>query len=327
MSPSMAQVDTDNSCCSHADKGGSGVFGMGKSRFLQFDNNFFGGQEFTINSQNASLDGKRAEISHGHTIGGKLKFPLLLKDKFKMIGGLKYYHTEYQFDIEDDLDNELASDLDDKSLKHVGFNLYGLYTFNNLKYLAVRGSLDFRGDHTGFLKTDGNNLSFSVTPLYGFKPHTLLEFGFGLAYSYNFGFHTVLPVFLYNHTFSPKWGLETMLPKHINVRYNVSDKTILYAGAEAQVQRYLVNLPFSSEPFRLRTNAIDIGLQLEQQIIDPVWIGVNAGYRHTLSLDVATIGQARGETYADAQLSTGSWYAEISIFIVPPKKLLNKRKK
>ena len=75
-----------------------------------------------------------------------LRLPLINKDHFKFLVGLKYYQQEFAFDRPEELDNSFYQSIQDKPIRSVGMTLYGMKSFRGNKYLLGRGAVRLNGD-------------------------------------------------------------------------------------------------------------------------------------------------------------------------------------
>ena len=160
--------------------------------------------------------------------------------------------------------------------------------------------------------------------MWGKKVNANKEYGFGLTFGNNLGRESIVPVFLYNKNFSPKVGVELLLPKRAFLRYNFSSKTILYAGTEIDGARYYIPklgiAPGVAESFELNYSEIRSGIKWKQEIFPVLWIQCGVGYRAPVGRNLLQPFQASNAVIqSDIK---GGVYAQVRVAVTLPKNLL-----
>jgi len=273
------------------------------------------------------------EINYNRRIKAKFKVPVINRDKFKLAYGFSYSHEEFRFDDIEEINYSLYKSLEDKSLKSLGSSFNLLFPKKNKTFWAVQVNLTLNGD---YYLDDANLFNFlkvSAGPMWGRKPNESLMYGFGFAYSYTFGDPSITPIVAYYKTFSPKWGIEAMLPLEAKVRYKANKGTYLYAGAEARGASYNVRLNdpalVDKNTLELRHSEIKFFLSLNKEIHDFLWVSFDAGYRYNLNFNLAESNRNRKPTnflkhdyIVESQLDD-AFFFNASLNIKPPRKWYN----
>jgi hypothetical protein len=269
-------------------------------------------------------------VNYNRRIKFKFKVPVVNKDRFKMTYGFHYSHEEFRFEDPENLDYSLYKSLEDKSLKSLGSNFYFLFPQKNKTFFAVQVNLNLNGDYyrgdVGLAKF----LKVSAGPMWGKKPNDNLMYGFGFAYSYTFGDPSLSPLFAYYHTFSPKWGIEALLPLEAKLRFNMNEGSVWYLGAETRGASYNVRLNdpalVDKSTLELRHSEIRFFFKLDQEIHDFLWVSLQAGYRYNLNFNLAESNHNRKPTnffkrdYIVESTLEDAFYFNLSLNIKPPKK-------
>lgn len=295
-----------------------GVKGMTPGRGLSF------GVELTPNLSFRDEDGNLQVIDNSRRLHGRLRFPIVVKDYFKMVGGLRYSNQEFHFD-KDYPNNVLPAKLDDRSLKSSGATLYVVKSLNHKYYIGGRAMVSFNGDFNGIVSTAGENSDISLALMLGLKKNENLEMGFGVAQGLWNNRYTIVPLFLYNYT-KDKFGIEALLPAEAFARYNFSDKTALYAGLEYFGQDFMLNanaLSASNTPVIFDHSALRVQTNIEQNLFSWVWINVKGGYQTSFGFDILS-----GDT--DPVIANdldGTFYGAVELSIRVPSNFRNKKKK
>ena len=254
---------------------------------------------------------------------GRLRFPVLMGEKLNLALGFRYTKEDFNFENVTGIDNEFVKDLEDRSLKSLGMNLYASKPFRGNKFIIGRFQADLNGD---FRLGDGNAGDFlrtSAVALYGYKIDSDRTMAVGLSYSYVFGRASILPVLAYYKTsFDERWGLEMVLPASIRVRHVPDPKNVFYVGAAVSGAQYLIYLEERVDPLFLENSEINFELRYEREIHDWLWCGFSAGYRHNLSFDLSKGDQLLREPteiVLDGNVE-GAMIFSAGIFIVPPRR-------
>ena len=287
--------------------------------------------EYTIKSTGKSGgygDGE-GDISRNRRFDFRLRFPIIHKASFTLAAGIKYSQEEFRFSDDQAMNYPFYQDLEDRPLKSFGLHFYLLKPTRNKKYFILRASFDLNGDYSSDKLATKNFLKFSITPLIGWKQNENLSYAVGLTSGYNFGVPLVLPVFSYNRNFNCNFGIESVLPISIRLRYTKNEKNFLYAGVELGGASYRLNnegTPFSDyDKLHLFRSELRYTLNYEREIHDWLWFGIEGGYRQSLRFNLTNGPKARSDVIIENKLS-GTWLINASLFVVPPKFFLKKDK-
>ena len=138
-------------------------------------------------------------------------------------------------------------------------------------------------------------------------------------------------VLVYNRSFDPRWGVEALFPARVLVRRNLSPASLLFAGYEVASNNYNLHLrnafaaPNNPRVTSLELRQIDLKFRLryEHELLSFLWTGVEAGYRYNYQLNAFDRTNNARDRLINSQLG-GTPYASLDLFIVPPRKLLQK---
>lgn len=279
-------------------------------------------RDYFIRSEVNTGQTAEAEIRRNRRWTFKLRAPILLKDNIKIAGGIKYFVEEHNFEQPESLDNEFYQNLEDRPLRSIRADIFIMKPTTTNKYFILRISGALNGDFQG-IDLGSNYFKFSIAPLIGWKKNRYLSYAVGVAYSEIFGRRSVYPVIAYNHTFTPHWGIESILPAELKLRYNsLNKKNFLYLKAELNGSNYTLNFfDNQEEPVFLEKSEIRFLFNYEREIYDFLWFGVELGMRVNINFDLSENARLRAETIVDNQLNE-AMVGNISLFIVPPRKFL-----
>lgn len=245
------------------------------------------GAELTPNLTFRDQSGNLQTIDNSRRFYGRLRFPIVIQDYLKIIGGLRYSSQEFHFDKEYP-NTVLPAQLNDRSLKSSGATVYVVKSLNHKFYIGGRVLVSFNGDYNGIVSTAGENTDGSLALMLGIKKNENLEMGFGVSQGLWNGRYTIVPLFLYNYT-KNKFGIEAILPAEAFARYNFSKKTVLYAGLEYFGQDFMLNatsLSTNNSPVVYNHSALRFQTNLEQNILPWIWLNVKAGYQMSIGFDL-----------------------------------------
>ena len=287
---------------------------------------------FTIRSEGkqGGYGNSNAGIKQNGRFDFRLRFPIINKPALTVAAGIKYSHEEFLFKDADLRNNyPFFKDLEDRPLKSVGLHFYVVKPTKTNKYFVLRTSMDLNGDYSSdkFGKTEF--LKFSVTPLIGWKKNENLSYAFGFSYGYTFGKPLIIPAVSINKNFDCNWGIESILPINVRLRYSPNDNNYFYTGLELAGGSYRLDnkdsafLSFSR--LHLFRSELRYVLSYERAIHDWLWFGLEAGWRENLRFNLTNGPKAMSDVIISNKLS-GSLVANVSLFVVPPKGLLKRNR-
>ncbi len=273
-------------------------------------------------SKNSLYNDANAGISRNGRLDIKLKFPIINRPGFIVIGGLRYFQEQLHFTNPSESNYPVYTGLEDRSLKTLGGQLYIIKPTKKNTYFLLRASADFNGDFTQSGIPPKDLLKISVAPMYGWKRNENLSYAIGVAYGYTFGRASVYPVISYNKNFSPNWGIESLLPTHIKLRYSKNDKQFWYlatelSGASYRLSNKIPGLENTNQP-HLHRSELKIGLTLEKEIHNWFWFSAEAGYRQNLQFNLTNSAGRNSNVLIKNKLS-GAPFLGLSLFMVPPR--------
>ena len=265
-----------------------------------------------------------AEIKSNSRWQFKLRAPVLLKKSFKIAVGFEYFTEEFRFENPDNIDYSFYNNLEDRNLNSMKGEIFFVKSTLTNKYFLLRISIGLNGDYDlseNFGKKEF--LRYSFAPLFGWKQNKYLSYAVGLAYSYNFGNRSIFPLFSYNHTFNHRWGIESILPVKLKLRYNsLSEKNYYYLKSELNGANYGIHLADVNQDLTyLNKSEVRVMLVWEREIHDWLWFGVEAGYRKNIDYDVSDSYDFDVDRIINNNLND-SFIWNFSIFLVPPRKFL-----
>lgn len=303
-----------------------GVIGMPRSKGLVMSREQVLDYSIRSNSKQDYLANGSGEVRTNRRYQFKLRAPLVMKKNIKVAMGFDYFVEEYRFEDLNQLDYPLYVSLEDKSLKSIGSTVYVVKPFRGNRYFLFRGSASLNGDYgTKDLPTI-DYLRFSLSPLYGVKRNDRVSYAFGAAFSYNFGRPAIYPVFAYNKTFNPHWGVEALLPARVWLRYTYNDRNLVYAKVGFNGASYNIQLKDPSlvnkESLHLEKSELRYLITYEREIYDFLWVGMEAGMRSNLEFSLTDVDGSQRDLLINNRLNHAFLF-NFSVFIVPPRNMLN----
>ncbi|MCP2042683.1 DUF6268 family outer membrane beta-barrel protein [Pontibacter sp. HSC-36F09] len=303
-----------------------GVRGMGKSRGIVIGYERLPQFDMESESDNPEVGNGRARVRRHNKFFVRALAPVMNKPNTKLILGIDHKFEEFNFESVSPASYSLYRNLEDKNLKSLGLQLAFLHSFDEVRFLLVRAKGELNGDYTRDNINVSDYLKTTIDVGYGWKRSPDFAWGVGFQLGYTFGRQRLYPGIIYNRTFNDRWGVESIFPANLRVRYNVSEKTLLYTGYRIEGASY--NL-YASEPPLSQFNDIELRrtdikglLRLEQEIYDFLWFAVEGGfrqyYRHRAFDDVGSRDVLIKNTLK------GAGYVGIELYAVPPRKLLER---
>jgi Domain of unknown function (DUF6268) len=259
----------------------------------------------------------------------RLRFPIINKPSLTIAGGIKYSQEEFRFKNINAVNYDFYKDLEDRPLKSIGLHFYVVKPTRTNKYFILRTSFDLNGDYNSkkFGKTEF--LKFSITPLFGWKQNDNLSYAVGVSYGYTFGVPLVIPIFSFNKNFNCHWGIESILPISIKLRYTKNEKNYLYTGLELSGGSYRLDnegTAFNAyQNLHLFRSELRFTINYERQIHDWLWLGLEAGWRHNIRFNLTNGARSTSDIIISNTLGEAS-IINASLFIVPPHSFIKKNK-
>jgi len=264
------------------------------------------------------------EISQNESIEIKLKFPLILKDRYTLIMGLAYKKEEYEFDDPEGLQNEFHRHLEDKPLRSLGTTFYVDRRFKGKHFLYSRVGLFLNGDFN-----EGPLFDYfrsSITMLYGTKVNKWKTWAIGLSYSYRFGELAVYPILQYNKQFNDRFGFEMALPVKTEFRYRLNPKNYFFFTNRLGGDNYILNFDeLASESLFLGNSNFLSLITYEREVYDFLWVTLSAGVRANINFNLQEDSRLinNEKPFVENKIDTAP-LIRFGLFIVPPRKWMNK---
>ena len=259
----------------------------------------------------------------------RLRFPIYNKPSLTIAAGIKYTHEEFRFNNIVSNGYHFYNELEDRSLKSLGLHFYVVKPTKSNKYFILRASFDLNGDYDSKYFPVKDFLKFSITPLIGWKKSENLSYALGFSYGYTFGRPLIFPVLSINKNFNCNFGIESVLPVSIKLRYTKNEKNYFYTGFELSGASYRLNSAGTSfsdyNKLHLFRSELRYTVNYEREIHDWLWFGAEAGVRHSFNFNLTNGPRGRSDVIINNKLRDAP-VMNASIFIVPPRGLLKKKK-
>lgn len=281
---------------------------------------------FRSTAQTASYSNANAGVSRNGRMDIKVKIPIVNKPGLTIIGGAHYFQEQFHFTNPSKADYPVYQSLEDRSLKSAGISLYVIKPTKHNTYFLLRASADLSGDLSDRSIGANELLKYSIAPMYGWKRNENLSYAIGLAYGYTFGRPSLYPLFSYNKNFTKKWGIESLLPVSVKLRYTPNIKTIWYAsadisGASYRLSNKIPGLGAIDKP-HIHRSEIKTTITMERELHDWLWFSAEVGFRQNLQFNLTNSPGRRSDVLIKNKLS-GAPIFGLSLFMVPPKKCRN----
>lgn len=305
-----------------------GVRGMGKPRGVVISYERLPNFDIESESDDPRIGDGEGRINRHNKFSVRALAPLVNKPQTKLILGFDYQLEEFNFEGLNESSYDLYRYLEDKNLKSIGLQLAYLHSLDERNFYLIRVKGELNGDYTRDDINVSDYLKATVDLAYGWKKTPDYAIGVGVQWGYTFGRQRVYPGILYNRTFNPKWGVESIFPANARLRYNANEKTLFYAGYRLEGASYDI---FADETalrqfgeIELRRTDIKGLLRVEREIYDFIWFAVEGGfrqyYRHRLFDEVGSRDELITNTLA------GAGYVGVELYLVPPRRFTEKNK-
>lgn len=281
-------------------------------------------KDYSIKSEsNEGFGNSQGEVRRNRRWELKLKAPVVLKEGFKMAVGIKYFVEEFNFEDLQNPEYPFYQNLEDRSLKSFRAEVFMIKPTRTNKYFILRMSGGLNGDYSSSSFANENFLRFSASPLFGWKKSNYLSYAVGFAYSYNFGRQAIYPLFSYMRSFNNQWGIESILPVNLKLRYStLNQKNYFYLKSELNGANYGIRMNSNeNELVYLNKSELRFLLTWEREIHDWLWFGIDAGVRYNIDFDLTNTPRRRQDIVVSNSLND-ALVLGFSIFVVPPRKML-----
>jgi hypothetical protein len=251
----------------------------------------------------------------------KVRFPLLLHKRLKLIGGLGWSRMRLgQAPSRRQAPGEPISSLEGKGFKTLESRLYAMYALNEQDYLRFRAAYNREGVFDGWGGEGLTNQPVSLGGLWIHKSSQRLEWGLGLFGEAARNGATVVPAALVNYNITKRWGLEARLPSYVRLRHRPHRNGVFYLGLRGRRDRFWqASAPAAQRPgARLRYfehRYLDLEAEWSHCWWPMVWTSLRGGYHYSLGLrtDWSEAPRAAPQRIGDG------WFLGMEISLRPPR--------
>ncbi|MFD2513058.1 DUF6268 family outer membrane beta-barrel protein [Pontibacter locisalis] len=299
-----------------------GVRGMGKPQGVVIRYERLPDFGLESESDDPRLGDGEGQIRRHNKFAVRALAPLLNKPQTKLILGFEYELEEFNFEGLNETSYDLYRYLEDKNLKSIGVQLAYLRSISERNFYLIRLKGELNGDYTQDNIKVSDYIKATVDVAYGWKKTPDYSIGVGLQWGYTFGRQRIFPGILYNRTFNPNWGIESIFPANFRLRYNANEKTLFYTGYRLEGASYNIIADRTAlaefGEIELRRTDIKGLVRMEREIYDFLWFAVESGYRRYYRHRIFDeIGSTDELITNDLK---GAGYVEVQLFLVPPRK-------
>jgi len=281
---------------------------------------------FSATSESDQFGASRADIDKDRRIKIKLKFPLVLKSKLNIIGGIGYRNERFSFDNIEETNYPIYQRLENRSLKQVAVQIYLKKDLENQKFLFGYFANSLNSDEIQ-LDNFFNQLKTSLSVVMGKQRDEDTQIGFGISFGFDFGRPRIYPLFIYNKRLDYRWDVQLLLPKEAKLRYTISAKMHLLAKIGVSGTSYhLQDQPLEGfNKLELRQSSIRFRLALEREIYDWLWFGIKPGYNLPINLFISEPKKSRKDSIINIDAEAAP-FINLQLFAVVPRHLWKKAK-
>ena len=249
----------------------------------------------------------------------KLKIPFVNKEAFKLLGGVSYRPEIYRFRNIGSNHRKVFASLDGKPLNSAGFEIIAVNSWNEKIYTAFRLRNLYNGDYQDLVNFSEQYAIYNFSAILGIKKNDNFEYAIGLNVTKSFRNTLALPFIVYNRNFNEKWGIESILPAMILLRYNLRPSTVFLTGFRYNSRSYSITVPETdlSSIYNFNHSEIRILISMDQQIQPWVWFNLETGFQRNFSTDFELKGNPDGDFNVELRNSP---YMKVGIFLSPPRK-------
>jgi Domain of unknown function (DUF6268) len=295
------------------------IKGLPRGKGLVIKYEYIPSYKITTTDETGNFNNSNNKVTRNGRWDIKLKIPVINKPSLSIVAGLKFITEQYHFNNLSSNANPLCQSLEDRALNSVGASLLVIKPRRGNTFWILRVSGDLNGDYDNSTRSKTDYLKFSVAPAIGWKINDDLSYAIGVSYSYTFGRPLILPTLAINKNINGHWGLESVLPAFVRLRYAPDENFYWLNGIEVDGASYRLNNTVPSlasyQSLHLHRSEIRLTSGIETQIKGWLWIGAEAGFRHSLTYKSGIIFKNK--------INDGLFF-NASVFLVPPKAFLRR---
>lgn len=233
----------------------------------------------------------KSKLNHGIRLD--TNFPLISKSNIIFNATFSYWESRYQFDDVNPR-QRLASSLSEYPLRTATLGILAFKPLDEKHFLILQLASSLNGNYNfDDIKPDFSKMKYSASLLYGWKFSDDQNLAIGISRTYRGGRLLHVPIIMWNKTFSPKWGVELLLPARGSLRYNFSAKSTLNFGCELEGQSYLMQNAtngtdfFATNEYELSKSEIRPRIELNKALTSFIRLNLQVGIRATYRFDLA----------------------------------------
>lgn len=239
--------------------------------------------------------------------------PVISRSNFILNLGLTYWNTDVGLGAKNSQATWWNPFAD--GLRSTGVSATVFKPFDIRRFLLVQANADASGDYRSFNDLSSNVMTYSGTAIYGWKRDDNFMWGLGLTRTYRAGQVLHIPVLYYNRTFSPKWGVEAILPARANLRRSFGTTSLLMFGYEIEGNAFYLR----EANAYLRRGELKPRITYERKLAGFVWLSAQVGWRYNWRFDVfRTQNPVRDEQPLVEYRLGNPLYVNVSLNLVSP---------
>jgi len=296
--------------------GQSNLINKSRAKGLLLSYGFTRSNQYTLES-NTITGNPTNELDRLSFVQFKLKIPILVKGRTKVLLGYKYFAEFYDFEIIRTDFAQTLQTLDKQSLKNTDYSVIISHTINESKYFHLRYKYAANGNFSSIFNFESKHSINSIMGIYGIRKSEDFEWGIGLVFSNSFRRNNLIPFMLYNRSFSDKWGIESLFPYNLFFRYNLNAKTIALFGVEYNSQSYRLAINDALQntlDYAFNHSEVLCSVDIERHLTSWIWANLKLGYQFNFDNEF----EAKSMNAANFQANQASGlFLNIGVFVSP----------
>ena len=259
-------------------------------------------------------------VDRDRLVRARLGVPVILKEKTLFGFQLKYFQQSFNTNSFTNNPDPLFAHLNENPLTNAGLNFLYQRKISDTRKFSLIGVTEIASDELELhIATTRHYLAgeYSIQ----LNPQTAIAYG-GVV-NHALGIWNIYPTFTYKKQLSSKILLEATLPKSINWRYHLNESTFLILQTEFTNWRYNVTdaLPNEAKAIDRAARRYIQKIQLEREIHDWLWFGVDLGYIYNLSSFIVNPGDRQRKAIEKFDITNSSYLTVFTLLIAPRKTL------
>ena len=270
----------------------------------------YGGSNFTTDTPDG--ESARGRIASTDVFLANLSLPILIKEKFYVLGNVGYQLQNHRLESVEVSDPRFATRDVPETMTHqavsIGVNVIKRFSIQQRNFMILANASALTQDFSGPYQITGFAGAGYVFPTTARFKGTVGLMGLLNQKSSI----PVIPVATIYYRMNDRWDLDSNFPLYVYLRRNLNEHAWVGPGAEIRGFNFIFPAasvsPFSGEDLRLRNTEIRYGFRYEQRISKLFLIGAKAGLKTNFSHRLGEKSKPSNDYYLESHIREALYF-------------------